>query len=228
MQAAGGARGETPAGDRPADAAGRSSIDRHPPLARVARARVCAYAVLRRVFERGAYADLALRSHARELDARDRALAMRLAYGAVQRRGTLDHLIERLAERPREAPRRAAAGGAAAGALRAVVSRGRSRPRGGGGRGGAGEGGDGKGGRRRRGSRAGRGGHGLVNAVLRRATREGAALLAELDDDTPSRRRRSSTPTRSGSRGCGGRSWAPRRRGRCWRSTTSRGSWRCG
>ena len=35
-----------------------------------------------------------------ELDARDRALAMRLAYGAVQRKGTLDHLIEGLAERP--------------------------------------------------------------------------------------------------------------------------------
>ena len=32
-----------------------------------------------------------------ELDARDRALAMRLSYGAVQRKGTLDHLIERLA-----------------------------------------------------------------------------------------------------------------------------------
>ena len=61
----------------------------------IAPARRCAYAVLRRVFERGAYADEALRAEAQELDARDRALAMRLAYGAVQRRGTLDHLIER-------------------------------------------------------------------------------------------------------------------------------------
>ncbi|HEV8628705.1 MAG TPA: RsmB/NOP family class I SAM-dependent RNA methyltransferase [Thermoanaerobaculia bacterium] len=34
------------------------------------------------------------------LDARDRALAMRLAYGAVQRRATLDHLVETLAGRP--------------------------------------------------------------------------------------------------------------------------------
>ena len=34
------------------------------------------------------------------LDARDRALATRLAYGAVQRRATLDHLIETLAGRP--------------------------------------------------------------------------------------------------------------------------------
>src|SRR5271167_2209925 len=69
------------------------------PSASVAPARSCAYTVLRRVFERGAYADRALHAEARELDARDRALAMRLAYGAVQRKGTLDHLIERLAER---------------------------------------------------------------------------------------------------------------------------------
>ncbi len=88
----------------------------------------------------GAYADLALRAEARELDARDRALAMRLAYGAVQRRGTLDYLIERLAERPVEQAGRAAAGGVAAGAVRAAVPRGRPRPRGGGGRGRAREG----------------------------------------------------------------------------------------
>ncbi|MGA9876956.1 MAG: transcription antitermination factor NusB, partial [Solirubrobacteraceae bacterium] len=70
--------------------------------AQVAPARRCAYAVLRRVFEQGAYADRALQSEARELDARDRALAMRLAYGAIQRRGTLDHLTCRLAGRPAE------------------------------------------------------------------------------------------------------------------------------
>src|ERR1700759_5110218 len=63
-------------------------------------ARRCAYAVLRRVFERGAYADLALQAESEGLDRRDRALAMRLSYGAVQRKGTLDFLIERLAERP--------------------------------------------------------------------------------------------------------------------------------
>jgi 16S rRNA (cytosine967-C5)-methyltransferase len=134
------------------------------------KARVCAYAVLRRVFERGAYADLALRAEARALDARDRALAMRLAYGAVQRRGTLDHLIERLAERPAQrldAPLLAALrlglyellylGGAPD---HAVVADAVEL------------------------AKAGRG-HGLVNAVLRRATREGAALLGELDDSTP-------------------------------------------
>ena len=90
--------------------------------ARVAPARRCAYTVLRRVFEDGAYADRALHGEAKELDARDRALAMRLAYGAVQRKGTLDFLIERLAERPAGAAGRAAAGGAAAGAVRAAVS----------------------------------------------------------------------------------------------------------
>ena len=52
------------------------------------------------MFEHGAYADLALQSQAAELDRRDRALAMRLAFGAVQRTATLDHLIGQLAERP--------------------------------------------------------------------------------------------------------------------------------
>jgi 16S rRNA (cytosine967-C5)-methyltransferase len=143
----------------------------------VAPARACAYAVLRRVFERGAYTDVALRTAAEGLDGRDRALAMRLAYGAVQRRGTLDHLIGLLAERPVErldAPLLAALrlglyellylGGAperavVADAVELAKSHG-AGPR-------------------------GRGGHGLVNAVLRRAAREGPALLAGLDDGTP-------------------------------------------
>ena len=70
--------------------------------ATIAPARRCAFVVLRRTFEQGAYTDQALRAEARGLDARDRALAMRLATGAVQRKGTLDHFIERLAERPAE------------------------------------------------------------------------------------------------------------------------------
>ena len=51
-------------------------------------ARRCAYTVTRRVFEGGAYTDHAFRAEARrlELDGRDRAFAMRLAYGVVQRR----------------------------------------------------------------------------------------------------------------------------------------------
>jgi 16S rRNA (cytosine967-C5)-methyltransferase len=147
------------------------------------KARACAYTVLRRVFERGAYADLALRAEARELDSRDRALAMRLSYGAVQRRGTLDYLIERLTGRPLkrlDAPVLAALrlglyellylGGApdhavVADAVELAKDRGTKVAN--------------------RSERVEGRGHGLVNAVLRRATREGAAMLDELDDSTP-------------------------------------------
>jgi 16S rRNA (cytosine967-C5)-methyltransferase len=141
----------------------------------VAPARRCAYTVLRRVFEHGAYADRALTAEAAHLDARDRALAMRLAYGGVQRRGTLDHLIEQLARRPAAAldppvlaalrlglyellymggsPDYAVVGDAV------ELAKAKGRP-----------------------------GHGLVNAVLRRAAREGpGALLGALTDQTPPR-----------------------------------------
>ncbi len=143
------------------------------PPATIAPARRCAYTVLRRVFEQGAYADRALTAESHELETRDRALAMRLAYGSVQRKGTLDHLIEQLAERPvaeldppllaalrlglyeliylRGAPDYAVVGDA--------VELAKTHAR---------------------------GGHGLVNAVLRRAAREGSeTLLAALSDDTP-------------------------------------------
>ena len=65
-------------------------------------ARACAYAVVRRVFEHGAYADRALHAEAARLGLppRERALATRLAYGTVQRRATLDHVIAALAGRP--------------------------------------------------------------------------------------------------------------------------------
>src|SRR5438094_8648189 len=62
-------------------------------------ARRAAYAVLRRVFEDGAWADRALHAAAGGLDARERALAMQLAYGAVQRAATLDHVAHALAGR---------------------------------------------------------------------------------------------------------------------------------
>jgi 16S rRNA (cytosine967-C5)-methyltransferase len=52
------------------------------------------------VFEDDAYADRALRTAAAGLDERDRALAQRLAFGAVQRARTLDHAIELLGRRP--------------------------------------------------------------------------------------------------------------------------------
>jgi 16S rRNA (cytosine967-C5)-methyltransferase len=156
----------------------RLSVERvaaDPSSAGPAPARRCAYTVVRRVFERGAYADEALRAESRGLQPRDRALAMRLAYGAVQRRGTLDHLIEQLSDRPVTR-----LDGSVLAALRlglyellylagapdrAVVADAVELAK-----------------------RDGRGGHGVVNAVLRRAAREGPdALLAPLGDDTPER-----------------------------------------
>ncbi len=63
-------------------------------------ARGAAYQVVLRVFEDDAYADRVLRSAASGLDARDRALAQRLAFGTVQRVRTLDHAIGTLGKRP--------------------------------------------------------------------------------------------------------------------------------
>jgi 16S rRNA (cytosine967-C5)-methyltransferase len=140
----------------------------------VASSRAVAFAVLLRVFEEGAYADRAFEAEARRagLDERDRALAMRLAYGAVQQRAVLDHVAERLAGRPvarldasvRAAlrlgieqilhldavPDHAAVGESVE--LAKAASPGGAR---------------------------------LVNAVLRRATVEAAAIVAAIDDWTP-------------------------------------------
>lgn len=66
----------------------------------IAPARRAAYEVVRRVFEEDAYADRAFASAVAGLDARDRALAQRLAYGTVQRARTLDFGIEQLGKRP--------------------------------------------------------------------------------------------------------------------------------
>ena len=63
-------------------------------------ARQAAYQVVLRVFEDDAYADRVLPTAAAGLDARDRALAQRLAYGTVQRVRTLDHAITTLGKRP--------------------------------------------------------------------------------------------------------------------------------
>ncbi|HKH18402.1 MAG TPA: 16S rRNA (cytosine(967)-C(5))-methyltransferase RsmB [Solirubrobacteraceae bacterium] len=137
-------------------------------------ARASALAVLRRVFEEEAWADRALHGEARRLglDARERALAMRLAYGAVQRRATLDHLIETLAGRPVERLEplvlaalrlglyqlafadRVPAHAAVAESVELVK---RESP----------------------------GGAKLVNAVLRRGADEAPALVAAMDDGTP-------------------------------------------
>jgi 16S rRNA (cytosine967-C5)-methyltransferase len=70
-------------------------------VSEVAPARALAFEVLRATFEDGAFAERAFRAAADERGAspRERAQAQRLAYGAVQRRGTADAAIERLAER---------------------------------------------------------------------------------------------------------------------------------
>ena len=70
----------------------------------IAPARRAAYEVVRRVFEEDAYADRAFATAAGGLDARDRALAQRIAYGTVQRARTLDHAIDTLGRRPGPPP----------------------------------------------------------------------------------------------------------------------------
>ena len=63
-------------------------------------ARKAAYDTVVRVFEQDAYADRAFPTAAAGLDARDRALAQRLAFGTIQRVRTLDHGIEAIGRRP--------------------------------------------------------------------------------------------------------------------------------
>jgi 16S rRNA (cytosine967-C5)-methyltransferase len=67
----------------------------------IAPARSLAYATVRETFEDGAHTERAFRAGAERLalGGRERAQAQRLAYGAVQRRGTADAAIERLAGR---------------------------------------------------------------------------------------------------------------------------------
>jgi 16S rRNA (cytosine967-C5)-methyltransferase len=139
---------------------------------KAAPARRCAYAVIRGVFERDAYADRLLRSRAQHLDARDRRLALQLSYGAIQRRLTLDHVIERLAERSLrriDAPLLAALRLGAYELLylhgapdHAVVADCVQLAK----------------------THSNRG-EGLVNAILRRAAREGTQILQALTDGTP-------------------------------------------
>jgi 16S rRNA (cytosine967-C5)-methyltransferase len=62
-------------------------------------ARRVAQRVLVRVFDEGAYADRAFAGEAAGLDARDRAFAQRIAYGAIQRVRTLDHAVEAIGGR---------------------------------------------------------------------------------------------------------------------------------
>ena len=131
--------------------------------------RQVAHAVLRRVFDEGAFADRAFRAEAdrARLDTRDRAFAQQLVYGTVQRRATLDHVIGELSTRKLDPGVRDALrlglyqllyldGVAEHAAVSESVELAK-----------------------------GRGGDKLVNAVLRRAQREGRALVEALSDETP-------------------------------------------
>ncbi|MGH2951299.1 MAG: transcription antitermination factor NusB, partial [Solirubrobacterales bacterium] len=147
-------------------------------------ARQVAYRVLSRTFEDGAFTDRAFVAEAarERLDGRELAQARRLAYGATQRRGTSDHLVERLAGRPvadLDPPARAAIRLAVYELLfsasvpdHAAVDQAVELA---------------KAGMRRDGAPAGRAraAAGLVNAVLRRAAREREQLIGGLDDSTP-------------------------------------------
>jgi 16S rRNA (cytosine967-C5)-methyltransferase len=140
----------------------------------VAPARRAAYTVVRRVFEQGAFADRALHSAVADLDQRDRALAMRLAYGTVQRKRTLDYLLEAFVSRPLDRLDPAVLASLRLGMFQilflggvtdyAAVNESVELAK-----------------------QESRGGAQLVNAVLRRAGREAPGRLAQLDDKTPHR-----------------------------------------
>ncbi|HEX6115881.1 MAG TPA: transcription antitermination factor NusB [Solirubrobacterales bacterium] len=138
-------------------------------------ARAAAFEVLRRVFEEGAWADRALPAAIERhgVSGRERGLAQRLAYGAVQRRGSSDFLIGTLARRAPgklDDPVLAAlrlglfellfSETADHAAVDQAVELAKASPR-------------------------GRRGAGLVNAVLRRAAREGRGILDGLAESDP-------------------------------------------
>jgi 16S rRNA (cytosine967-C5)-methyltransferase len=130
-------------------------------LATLSPARRAAHAVVLRALSEGAYADRALHGEARGLEARDRALAKQLAFGTVQRRLTLDHVIAAHVDRDLDPAVRAALqlglfqlmfldGVAAHAAIGEAVELAKPSP-----------------------------GHRLVNAVLRRVQREGVELPSD-------------------------------------------------
>ncbi len=85
---------------------GGRRLPARPPAAQaravIAPARVLAFETIQATFEQEAHTELAFRQAADErgLDGRERAQAQRLAFGAVQRRGTIDAALSRLVDRP--------------------------------------------------------------------------------------------------------------------------------
>ena len=137
-------------------------------------ARSVAHRVLARVFREAAWADRAFRGEADRagLDPRERAFAQALAYGAVQRVRTLDHVLEELSSRPLDQIQPDVRDALRLGVLQLVWLDGvpdraavdqtvelvkAVSPRAG----------------------------GFANAVMRRAAREARALVEALPDDTP-------------------------------------------
>ena len=175
-------------------------------LATLSPARRAAHAVVLRTLADGAYADRALHGEARGLEPRDRALAKQLAFGTVQRRLTLDHVIAAHVDRDLEPGVRAALqlglfqllfldGVAAHAAIGEAVELAKPSP-----------------------------GHRLVNAVLRRVQREGAELPS---DATPAGAVDPPLAPALDGRPVVGLARARRRPARCWRPTTSPPSSRC-
>lgn len=142
-------------------------------MSTVTAARTCAFEVVRQVQERGAYADRAFRAEADRhgLAKRDRALAMRIAYGTVQRRATIEHLIEQLTGRSSRELDPEVAVALAIGLYQVVFTQVADHAA-------VGESVE-------LAKRARGGGHRLVNAALRRATREGRGIVDALADSTP-------------------------------------------
>ena len=144
------------------------------PRATVSEARRCAYRVVRRVSDGEAFADRAFRADAdrMRLGGRDRAFAQQLAYGTVQRTGTLDYVLTAISSRPIESIDPALRDILRLGVFQlvflggvpdhAAVSQTVELAK----------------------LEAGRG-HRFANALMRRAAREGRELVGELTDGSP-------------------------------------------
>ena len=205
------ARGRCPPGE-PAD--GRRRLPARARRRGVARDRLracrrrrrarCAYRVVRRVSDGGAFTDRAFRAEADRAgaDPRDRAFAQQLAYGTVQRRHARPRRSRALSRgRPTSSTRRCATRCGSGVARSSTSARSPPTPRS----------------RRRVELAKTEGGQRLTgssNAVMRRAVRE-ADGIAGADRRRHARARRAAPlPPRRGSPGCGGRRSGPTRRAR--------------
>ena len=181
-------------------------------------ARTLALRVITRVFDEDAYADRAFTGEAEKakVDARERALAMHLAFGTVQRRRTLDAALEEIASRPVQRLERRLAHVLRLGVFQilfadgipphAAVSESVELAR------------------RAIGPRA----TGLANAVLRRIAAEGPAWYAALPEDDARGGRAAPLAARLDRRDSGSRPTARSAGGRCARPPTGRRRSRCG